>query len=88
MMRRGNVKAVVCRTKPSRRLGAAVKVHAAAASAHLEAFMAAAASAETSAAESAARRPQDLGATPASPEAEPPEARARGPPWRRSPQGD
>lgn len=88
MMRRGNVKGVAGRTKPSRSVGAAVKLHAAVASAHLEGFMAASVAAETSAAESADRRPPDTAATPASPEVEPPEAKARGPPRKSSPRGD
>lgn len=80
-MRRGNVKAVVGRTKRSRSVGIALRAHAAVASAHLQAFMAASAAAESSTTDSADRRPRNVGATPEAAEAGPPEARARGPPW-------
>ncbi len=87
-MRRGNVKAIVCRTKPSRALGAAVRGQAAAAAVHLEAFLLAnsesppgtSAAASSTGPESCSLSQDDVEG--------PPEARARGPPRRKSPDGD
>jgi hypothetical protein len=81
-MRRGNVKAVVERVRRSRAVRAAIRAHVPAVAADLETVLRADSAA---AAESDDRRPQEIGATPGSPEEAPPEAaspeaRARGPP--------